>query len=94
MLISAARRTAHLKKSPKPFVLRIALADFAVNYQINAYSTHGEKLPQILSDLHANILDVFNEEKVQIMTPSYMADTEMPKIAPVSKSDKSDILPT
>ena len=35
------------------------------------------------SDLHSNILDVFNENRVQIMTPSYMADPEAPKIAPI-----------
>jgi small-conductance mechanosensitive channel len=83
MLIDAANRTKLLKKTPKPFVLRTILADFSVHYQINAYSMHGDKLPVILSDLHANILDVFNEQKVQIMTPSYMADTPSPKIAPV-----------
>jgi len=83
MLITAAERTKNLKRNPKPFVLRTGLMDFAVNYQINAYSTHGDKLPQIMSDLHSNILDVFNEERVQIMTPSYVTDTAEPKIAPV-----------
>ena len=27
-----------------------------------------------------NILDIFNENQVQIMTPSYIADPEVPKI--------------
>jgi DNA replication initiation complex subunit (GINS family) len=39
-------------------------------------------LPRTESDLHANILDVFNENQVQIMTPSYFSDPEEPKIAP------------
>ncbi len=85
LLIEAALRTAYVEKAPKPFVFRNALADYSVNYQVNAYTKSGAKLPIILSDLHANILDVFNENKVQIMTPSYMADPDEPKIAPITK---------
>lgn len=80
MLIEAAKRTQNLKNSPTPFVLRAALADYAVNYQINAYTTRGSIMPQIKSDLHGHIIDVFNENDVQIMTPSYIADTDIPKI--------------
>ncbi len=85
LLIEAALRTVYVEKTPTPFVFRNALADYAVNYQVNAYTKNGAKLPIILSDLHANILDVFNENKVQIMTPSYMSDPDEPKIAPTSK---------
>lgn len=81
MLIEAARRTDGLKNSPEPFVLWAALADYAINYQVNAYSTRGAEIPRIKSDLHQNIVAVFNENKVQIMTPSYIADTPDPKIA-------------
>jgi small-conductance mechanosensitive channel len=84
LLIEAALRTIDVEKTPKPFVFRNALADYAVNYQVNAYTKCGQKLPEILSDLHANILDVFSENHVQIMTPSYMADPDVPKIAPAS----------
>ncbi len=80
MLIEASHRTAGLKKSPAPFVLCTGLADYAANYQINAYSNRGSSRPKILSDLHENILDVFNENGVQIMTPSYEADPDEPKI--------------
>ena len=80
MLIEAAHRTAGLKKSPDPFVLWTQLADYAINYEINAYSSRGGSLPKIMSDLHENIVDVFNENGTQIMTPSYMADPEVPKI--------------
>lgn len=80
MLIEAASRTKDLKKSPPPFVLWSNLADFAINYQINAFTTRGSSLPRILSDLHRNIVDVFNENGVQIMTPSYEADPEELKI--------------
>lgn len=81
MLIEAARRTRDLKKSPEPFVLWAQLADYAINYQINAFTTHGLSLPHILSDLHRNIVDLFNENRVQIMTPSYEADPDDVKIS-------------
>ncbi len=80
MLIEAARRTKGIKAKPEPFVLWTALADYAINYQINGYSTRGSIIPKIRSDLHRNIVAVFNENNVQIMTPSYMADPVEPKI--------------
>jgi hypothetical protein len=36
----------------------------------------------LYTDLHRNILDVFNEFGVQIMTPAYEGDTPEPKIVP------------
>ena len=81
MLIEAVRRTKGLKAKPDPFVLWTALADYAINYQVNAFTTRGSSIPRIKSDLHRNIVAVFNENKVQIMTPSYVADPPDPKIA-------------
>ena len=80
MLIEAAHRTQGLKKSPEPFVLWQALADYAINYEINAYTNRGGSFPKIRSDLHKNIVHVFNENGTQIMTPSYESDPETPKI--------------
>ncbi|MES0823960.1 mechanosensitive ion channel family protein [Ruegeria sp. SCP11] len=80
MLIEAAKRTKGIKAKPEPFVLWTALADYAINYQINGYTTRGSIIPKIRSDLHRNIVAVFNENNVQIMTPSYMADPPEPKI--------------
>ena len=39
-------------------------------------------MARIYSALHDNILDVFNEYGVAIMTPSYMADPAEPKLVP------------
>lgn len=80
MLIEAARRTKGLKNRPEPFVLWTALGDFAISYQINGCTTRGAEIPQIKSDLHRNIMTVFTENGVQIMTPSYMADPSEPKV--------------
>jgi len=82
MLIEAARRTDGLKLKPVPFVLRQALSDYAVVYEVNAYAESVTALPKLKSALHGNILDVFNENLVQIMTPSYESDPATPKIAP------------
>jgi hypothetical protein len=42
-------------------------------------------LPQRYADLHRNVLDVFNEYGVQIMTPAYEGDPEVPKVVPQEK---------
>ena len=86
MLLESASRTPGLKASPEAFVLRSELADFAVVYELFVYPASIEAMPRLRSDLHASILDVFNEEKVQIMTPAYDRDPEEPKIAPVEPS--------
>ena len=39
-------------------------------------------IPQRYAALHRNILDVFNEHGVQIMTPAYEGDPEQPKVVP------------
>lgn len=83
MLLESASRTPGLKASPEAFVLRSELADFAVVYELLVCPASIEAMPKLRSNLHANILDVFNEEKVQIMTPAYDRDPDEPKIAPV-----------
>ena len=62
--------------------MRQELADYAVVYEVNGYASAVDELPRLESDLRTNILDVFNENHVQIMTPSYIEDPEVPKIAP------------
>jgi small-conductance mechanosensitive channel len=80
MLLEAASRTEGLLKEPRPFVLQTALGDFAVTYEINVYSDAPARMPQLYAALHRNILDVFNEYGVQIMTPEYESDPEHPKV--------------
>jgi len=82
MLIEAARNTSGVNQEPQPFVLQTSLSDFAADYQVNAYCSDVSNLPQIYSDLHANIQDVFNEYGVQIMSPAYVADPESAKVVP------------
>jgi small-conductance mechanosensitive channel len=82
MLLLAAERTSGLLQEPRPFVLKKALGDFCVTYEINAYTHDPHATARLYSDLHRNILDVFNEYNVQIMTPAYEGDPEQPKVVP------------
>jgi len=82
MLLEAAARTPGLLKEPAPFVRMQSLGDFAVNYEINAHCDDAQAMGLRYTELHANILDLFNEYGVQIMTPAYEGDTPEPKVVP------------
>jgi small-conductance mechanosensitive channel len=82
MLEQAALRTPNTLQEPPPFVLQRGLGDFAVSYQINVYVKNAIGMALTYSALHQNILDVFNEHGVQIMTPAYEGDPEQPKVVP------------
>jgi small-conductance mechanosensitive channel len=82
MLLMAAERTPGLLREPRPFVLQKDLGDFCVTYEINAYCNDPHAMPRLYTGLHRNILDVFNEYNVQIMTPAYEGDPELPKVVP------------
>jgi small-conductance mechanosensitive channel len=84
MLLLAAARTQGLKREPPPFVLQRALGDFCVTYEINVYTNDASSMLRQYSALHANILDVFNEYGVQIMTPAYEGDPAEPKVVRTS----------
>jgi small-conductance mechanosensitive channel len=82
MLLEAAGRTSGLLQQPPPFVRQKLLGTFAVDYEINAYCDNAQAMFPLYSALHRNILDVFNEYDVQIMTPAYEGDPERPKVVP------------
>ncbi len=82
MLLEATDRTQGLLQDPKPFVLQRGLGDFAITYEINAYTDDALAMLRLTSALHRNILDIFNEYGVQIMTPAYEGDPEQPKLVP------------
>jgi small-conductance mechanosensitive channel len=85
MLRMAAERTPGLLTTPEPFVLQKALGDFSVTYELNIYCDQPQAMGRIYTALHQNILDVFNEYGVQIMTPAYEGDTEQPKVVPKAR---------
>lgn len=88
MLKLAAARTEGLLQVPPPFVLKQSLDTFSITYQINAYCDDASKMYLYYNLLHQNILDIFNENNVQIMTPAYEGDPETPKLVPKDEWDK------
>ncbi|SEM10911.1 Mechanosensitive ion channel [Syntrophus gentianae] len=82
MLLLAAERTAGLLRDPSPFVLQKELGDFAIVYELNVCTDNPSEMMKLYTDLHREILDVFNDYGVQIMTPAYRSDTPEPKIVP------------
>lgn len=73
LLVESATRTSLLSNKNKPFVLHKGLSDNYVEYELNAYTNHPDKMVQIYSDLHAHIMDVFREAKVEILSPTYIS---------------------
>ena len=82
LLLIAAERTPGLLKDPPAFVLHRKLGDFAVEYEINAHCREPQAMIAVYTALHRNILDLFNQYGVQIMTPAYVKDPEQPKLVP------------
>jgi small-conductance mechanosensitive channel len=82
MLLLAAARTPGLLEEPAPFVLQKSLGDFAVTYELNVYCDNAQAMGRLYTAMHQNVLDVFNEHGVQIMTPAYEGDPEVPKVVP------------
>jgi small-conductance mechanosensitive channel len=82
MLKLAAERTTGVLKEPPPFVHQKLLGDFAVNYELNVYCNDPINIMKHYTALHQKVLDVFNENNVQIMTPAYEGDPAEPKVVP------------
>ena len=82
LLLSAAARTPRLRQEPKPYVLQRALNDFYVEYELLAHLDRPLERIQVLSHLHENIQDAFNEAGVQIMSPHFLTQPDRPVVAP------------
>ena len=80
LLLKAAERTPGLLHEPKPFVWQLQLGTFAITYEINAYCDETAAMGERYTVLHQNILDIFNEYGVQIMTPAYEGDPHHAKV--------------
>ncbi len=73
LLMVAALQTEGVSEIPQPFVRQLELGDFSVVYELNVTIHQPHLLPKITSDLHANILDAFNQNGVEIMSPEFAA---------------------
>jgi small-conductance mechanosensitive channel len=84
MLLEGARRTTSVMEQPAPYVVQTALSDFYVEYRLCAQGSRAapQRRAEAMSQLHANIQDVFNENGVQIMSPHYVEDPAAPQVVP------------
>jgi small-conductance mechanosensitive channel len=76
LLLRAAKQAMLIQRDPKPFVLQKSLEDNYVNYELNVYTKQAAKMALIYSDLNRKILEVFNEEGVEILSPKYVASRD------------------
>jgi small-conductance mechanosensitive channel len=72
LLIAAARATEGIEAEPAPFVLQIALDDFYIQYQVNAFTRLPNQMATIYSHLHEQIQEHFNRAGVEIMSSHYL----------------------
>lgn len=84
MLLEAAQRTPGLQRSPVPYVRQKTLLNFSIEYELNAYLREPEERRPVLSMLHQNILDLFNEYGVQIMSPQFHTQPDKRLVVPKS----------
>lgn len=84
LLILAAERTADIMQDPAPRVMQRALSDFYVEYQLLFRIPKPEQRNLILSELHGQIQDAFNEYGVQIMSPHFEMQPDGVVVVPQS----------
>lgn len=76
VLLQAAERTENILKNQKPYVYQSGLEDFYVAYTLHFFIDKPTLTPAILSELHGNIQDCFNEAGIEIMSPHYRAERD------------------
>jgi small-conductance mechanosensitive channel len=81
LMIEGARRTEHILPDPSPVVWQTELGDYAVSYQLRAWTDRADLMFETHSSLRANVLDEFNRAGVEIMTPSIFAHRDASNLA-------------
>jgi small-conductance mechanosensitive channel len=84
LLVQAARQTPGVLAEPAPRVFQTGLSDFYPEYRLVCQAVPSEPRPraEVMSLLHANIQDLFNQHGVQIMSPHYLGDPAQAKVVP------------
>ena len=82
LMEKAALETEGIEADPKPFVMQTELDSYAVSYLLVARTMEPKRKRLIESALRQNVLDLFNEAGIEIMTPSVAAvrDANQPAI--------------
>jgi len=82
LLLLGAGRTGGIRKEPAPRVLQRELSNFYVEYQLLAHLEEERSRAVVISDLHANIQDAFNEYDTQIMSPHFESQPDRKVLVP------------
>lgn len=82
LLLLGAARTRGIRNEPPPRVLQRELSDFYVQYHLMAHLQEGENRAEVMSELHAQIQDAFNEFGAQIMSPHFESQPEKKIVVP------------
>jgi small-conductance mechanosensitive channel len=69
LMKAAARETEHIVDEPEPMILQQSLGDFAVSYELMAWTDDPKLSIRTASALRQSVIDRFNEAGVEIMTP-------------------------
>jgi small-conductance mechanosensitive channel len=85
LLQLGAARTQGLRRNPPPRVMQRELSDVCVQYMLLAHLEDGKNRAAVLSELHAQIQDAFNEFGTQIMSPHFEAQPDKPVVVPKSR---------
>ena len=71
LLLEAARKTEGVLGDPAPFVLFLELGNYSITYEVNAFTDQFNNLINIRSCLMENIIDVFEKNKIETISPQY-----------------------
>jgi small-conductance mechanosensitive channel len=72
-LESAEKTSGNVAADRKPFVLLRDLGNYAITYEINAYTNRPNSLVNIKSELIDNILSEFKKSNIEILSPFHVA---------------------
>jgi small-conductance mechanosensitive channel len=81
LMLEGAAQTQHILADPAPQVWQTNLGDYAVQYELRAWSNQPVAMFETHSTLRRNVLDAFNQAGVEIMTPSILGHRDASGLA-------------
>ena len=81
LMLDGAGQTPHILADPPPQVWQTDLGDYAVQYELRAWTDQPVAMFETHSTLRRNVLEAFNRAGVEIMTPSILAHRDASGLA-------------
>jgi small-conductance mechanosensitive channel len=81
LMLEGAAQTPHILAEPAPQVWQADLGDYAVQYELRAWTDQPVAMVETHSALRRNVLDAFNRAGVEIMTPSILGHRDASGLA-------------